>query len=151
MAITDSWIFWVLASMLVCAFSSGMEMAFISANHLKVELDKKQGVWSASIVSYLIRQPKLFLSAMLIGNNIGLVVFGIKLGDQIVGMIEGNLPWVAVFLGAGGILFVQTVLSTIVILIFGEFIPKVVVSTSPNRWLNVLAIPLLVWFIVLWP
>jgi CBS domain containing-hemolysin-like protein len=151
MAITDSWIFWVLASMLVCAFSSGMEMAFISANHLKVELDKKQGVWSASIVSYLIRQPKLFLSAMLIGNNIGLVVFGIKLGDQIVGMIEGNLPWVAAFLGAGGILFVQTVLSTIVILIFGEFIPKVVVSTSPNRWLNVLAIPLLVWFIVLWP
>lgn len=93
MAFTDSWIFWVLLSMLVCAFSSGMEMAFISANHLKVELDKKQGIWSASIVSYLIGQPKLFLSAMLVGNNIGLVVFGIKLGDQVVDVIEAQMPW----------------------------------------------------------
>jgi CBS domain containing-hemolysin-like protein len=151
MAFTDSWIFWVLLSMLVCAFSSGMEMAFISANHLKVELDKKQGVWSAGIVSYLIGQPKLFLSAMLIGNNIGLVVFGIKLGDEVVAVIEGQLPWTAEMLGGGGILLVQTVISTIVILIFGEFIPKVIVSTSPNRWLNILAIPLIIWYVVLWP
>jgi putative hemolysin len=151
MAFTDSWIFWVLLSMLVCAFSSGMEMAFISANHLKVELDKKQGVWPASIVSYLIGQPKLFLSAMLIGNNIGLVVFGIKLGDQVVDVIEGQLPWAAEMLGGGGILLVQTILSTIVILIFGEFIPKVIVSAAPNRWLNILAIPLIIWYVVLWP
>jgi putative hemolysin len=151
MAFTDSWIFWVLLSMLVCAFSSGMEMAFISANHLKVELDKKQGVWPATIVSYLIGQPKLFLSAMLIGNNIGLVVFGIKLGDQVVDVIEGQLPWAAEMLGGGGILLVQTILSTIVILIFGEFIPKVIVSAAPNRWLNILAIPLIIWYVVLWP
>lgn len=151
MSITDSWIFWVLLSMLVCAFSSGMEMAFISANHLKVELDKKQGIWSAGIVSYLIGRTKLFLSAMLIGNNIGLVVFGIKLGDQVVSIIEGQLPWMAEMLGGGGILLVQTVISTIIILIFGEFVPKVIVSTSPNRWLNILAIPLIIWYIVLWP
>jgi CBS domain containing-hemolysin-like protein len=151
MSMTDSWIFWVLASLMVCAFSSGMEMAFISANHLKVELDKKQGVWSATIISYLINQPKLFLSAMLIGNNIGLVIFGMKLGDQIVSGVEVNFPWVAEFLGGGGILLVQTILSTIVILLFGEFIPKVVVSSSPNRWLNILAIPLLMWYVVLWP
>jgi CBS domain containing-hemolysin-like protein len=151
MSIIDSWILWVLASLMVCAFSSGMEMAFISANHLKVELDKKQGVWSASIIGYLIHQPKLFLSAMLIGNNIGLVIFGIKLGDEIVAVIEGNFPGIAELLGGGGILLVQTILSTIVILLFGEFIPKVVVSSSPNRWLNILAIPLLVWYVVLWP
>ncbi len=151
MSITDSWIFWVLASLMVCAFSSGMEMAFISANHLKIELDKKQGVWSASIIGYLIHQPKLFLSAMLIGNNIGLVIFGIKLGDQIVSVIEGTFPWIAELLGGGGILLVQTILSTIVILLFGEFIPKVVVSSSPNRWLNILAIPLLIWYVLLWP
>ena len=89
---TDSWIFWVLISMLGCAFSSSMEMAFISASHLKIELDKKQGLWSAKIVSFFMERPKQFLSAMLIGNNIGLVIFGMKLGDQITRAFDHFFP-----------------------------------------------------------
>ncbi len=150
-AASDNWLLWVIVSTLVCAFSSGMEMAFLSANHLKVELDKKQGLWSANIVSYFINRPQLFLSAMLVGNNIGLVVFGMKLGDEIVSGIENHLHEVALFLGEGGLLLVQTILSTIIILVFGEFLPKIMVTHSPNRWLNILAVPMLLWCIILWP
>lgn len=98
---TESWIFWVLVSMLGCAFSSSMEMAFISASHLKIELDKKQGLWSAKVVSYWMGKPKHFLSAMLIGNNIGLVIFGIKLGDQIVLLLETYFPFLSAAVGSG--------------------------------------------------
>jgi putative hemolysin len=151
MTMTDSWLFWVLISMLGCAFSSSMEMAFISASHLKIELDKKQGLWSAKMVSYWMGQPKQFLSSMLIGNNIGLVIFGIKLGDQIVMMMEKYFPFLFHIIGTGGVVLTQTVLSTIVILLFGEFLPKMLVTSNPNRWLNVLAFPLLIWYIALWP
>ena len=137
--------------MLGCAFSSSMEMAFISANHLKIELDKKQGLWSAKVVSYWMGKPKQFLSAMLIGNNIGLVIFGMKLGDQIVLQLEANFPFLSSSIGSGGVVLTQTVLSTIVILLFGEFLPKMLVTANPNRWLNILALPLLIWYIVLWP
>ena len=148
---TESWIFWVLVSMLGCAFSSSMEMAFISASHLKIELDKKQGLWSAKVVSYWMGKPKHFLSAMLIGNNIGLVIFGIKLGDQIVLLLETNFPFLSAAIGSGGVVLTQTVLSTLVILLFGEFLPKMLVTANPNRWLNILALPLLIWYVVLWP
>ncbi len=148
---TESWIFWVLVSMLGCAFSSSMEMAFISASHLKIELDKKQGLWSAKVVSYWMGKPKHFLSAMLIGNNIGLVIFGIKLGDQIVLLLETYFPFLSAAIGSGGVVLTQTILSTIVILLFGEFLPKMLVTANPNRWLNILALPLLIWYVVLWP
>lgn len=148
---TESWIFWVLVSMLGCAFSSSMEMAFISASHLKIELDKKQGLWSAKVVSYWMGKPKHFLSAMLIGNNIGLVIFGIKLGDQIVLLLETYFPYLSAAIGSGGVVLTQTVLSTLVILLFGEFLPKMLVTANPNRWLNILALPLLIWYVVLWP
>lgn len=148
---TESWIFWVLVSMLGCAFSSSMEMAFISASHLKIELDKKQGLWSAKVVSYWMGKPKHFLSAMLIGNNIGLVIFGIKLGDQIVLLLETYFPFLSAAVGSGGVVLTQTILSTIVILLFGEFLPKMLVTANPNRWLNILALPLLIWYVVLWP
>lgn len=148
---TESWIFWVLVSMLGCAFSSSMEMAFISASHLKIELDKKQGLWSAKVVSYWMGKPKHFLSAMLIGNNIGLVIFGIKLGDQIVLLLETYFPFLSAAIGSGGAVLTQTILSTIVILLFGEFLPKMLVTANPNRWLNILALPLLIWYVVLWP
>jgi putative hemolysin len=148
---TESWIFWVLVSMLGCAFSSSMEMAFISASHLKIELDKKQGLWSAKVVSYWMGKPKHFLSAMLIGNNIGLVIFGIKLGDQIVLLLETYFPFFSAAIGSGGVVLTQTILSTIVILLFGEFLPKMLVTANPNRWLNILALPLLIWYVVLWP
>lgn len=148
---TESWIFWVLVSMLGCAFSSSMEMAFISASHLKIELDKKQGLWSAKVVSYWMGKPKHFLSAMLIGNNIGLVIFGIKLGDQIVLLLETYFPFLSAAVGSGGAVLTQTILSTIVILLFGEFLPKMLVTANPNRWLNILALPLLIWYVVLWP
>jgi putative hemolysin len=148
---TESWIFWVLVSMLGCAFSSSMEMAFISASHLKIELDKKQGLWSAKVISYWMGKPKHFLSAMLIGNNIGLVIFGIKLGDQIVLLLETYFPFLSAAIGSGGVVLTQTVLSTLVILLFGEFLPKMLVTANPNRWLNILALPLLIWYVVLWP
>lgn len=145
------WLIWVLISILVCAFSSGMEMAFVSANQLKVELDKKQGVWSAKIISYFTERPRQFLSAMLVGNNVGLVVYGWILGEKISQWFLTHLPQFAHSMGTGGILVTQTLISTVIILIFGEFIPKMMVSSHPNRWLNILAVPLLIWYWVLWP
>jgi putative hemolysin len=149
--ITDSWLFWVLISMIGCAFSSSMEMAFISASHLKIELDKKQGLWSARMVSYFMDRPKQFLSAMLIGNNIGLVIFGMKLGDQILEALTTYFPLASDWMGQGGLLLTQTIISTLVILLFGEFLPKMLVTANPNRALNLLVLPLTIWYFILWP
>ncbi|MDZ4822148.1 MAG: hemolysin family protein, partial [Flavobacteriales bacterium] len=139
----------IVLSLLASAFSSGMEIAFITANKLKLELDRKQGVFSATIIAWFMRNPKMYIATMLVGNNIALVVFGIYMGEAIMAgldMIWGDAGQV---LGYTGELITQTILSTIVVVIFGEFIPKAIFSINPNRWLNLFAPLLVVWYVAL--
>lgn len=135
--------------MLFSAFFAGMEIAFISANKLLIELKNKQGSLTAGILSNFVNHPSKFISTTLVGNNIGLVVYGIYMAALLNPLIEGILP-------AGGdykflILFIQTIVSTLIVLVCAEFIPKVLFRINPDLTLNVLAFPFLIFYYLFWP
>ncbi|MFY8136632.1 MAG: hemolysin family protein [Flavobacteriales bacterium] len=144
------WILIVLLSLVASAFSSGMEIAFITSNKLKIELDRKQGVFGAEIIGHFTRHPKMFIAAMLVGNNIALVIYGLYMGEAVTNIFTHNLPDFSIWLGDAGMLITQTLISTIIVLIFGEFIPKAIFQINPNRWLNFFAVPMLLWYAVLY-
>jgi putative hemolysin len=144
------WLLIIILSLVASAFSSGMEIAFITANKLKIELDKKQGVFASNIIGHFINKPKLFIATMLIGNNAALVVYGIFMGEVIEHRILSSFPLFAQSIGEFGVVITQTILSTIIVLVFAEFIPKAIFSINPNRWLNMMAVPLAAWYGVLY-
>ncbi|MBW9277833.1 hemolysin family protein [Bacteroides hominis] len=138
-------IIYLLITMAFSAFFSGMEIAFVSVDKLRFEMDRKGGV-SSRILSLFFRNPNDFISTMLVGNNIALVIYGILMaqiiGDNLLaGWITNHFVMV----------LVQTVISTLVILVTGEFLPKTLFKINPNLALNVSAIPLFICYVVLYP
>ena len=138
-------IFYLLITMLFSAFFSGMEIAFVSVDKLRFEMERKPGVTSA-ILSFFFRNPNNFISTMLVGNNIALVIYGIFMAEIIedhllAGMIENDFV----------MLLVQTVISTLIILFTGEFLPKTLFKIDPNMALRIFAVPLSVCYVVLFP
>ncbi len=125
----------ILVVMLFSALFSGMEIAFVSANRLKIELSSKQGSFSGKILSFFLKQPAKFISAMLIGNNIALE-------PQILQYLSSN-DFV--------ILIIQTIISTLFILFFAEFLPKSLLRINPNKTLVIAAIPLQLTYWLLYP
>jgi len=110
-----------------------MEIAFITANKLKIELDKKQGVFASNIIGHFINKPKLFIATMLIGNNAALVVYGLYMGEVIEHSIAAQLPQFSIAVGEFGVVLTQTILSTVIVLVFAEFIPKAIFSIRNQR------------------
>lgn len=136
---------YILISLAFSAFFSGMEIAFISSNKLRYELDKKNKSLSSKILGIFYRNPNLFISTMLVGNNIALVVYGLQMAI----VLE---PLIARFVANEAlIVFIQSVISTLLILFAGEFIPKTIFKLNPNLSLNLFAIPLLILYIILYP
>ncbi len=131
--------------MALSAFFSGIEIAFVSVDKLRFELDRKKGV-SSRILSIFFKNPNNFISTMLVGNNVALVVYGILMA-QIIGekLLAGLID--SYFL----MVLVQTIISTLIILVTGEFLPKTLFKINPNLILNVCAIPLFIFYIVLYP
>lgn len=126
------------------AFFSGIEIAFVSSNKLKIELDKKLGFWPAKIYSSFIQNEAKFITAMLLGNNIALVIYGIVMGE----LLE---PKIAQYITSDIlILLVQTVISTLIILVTAEFLPKVTFRINPNRTLALFAVPVVIVYGVLY-
>lgn len=140
------WIIWVALMLLASAFFSGMEIAFVSANKLKIELDKKQGVFGAGLLSKLTHQPARFIGAMLVGNNLALVIFGTIMQRQLDPILMSYTGLENEWL----ILLMQTIISTIVVLVFAEFLPKTIFQLNPNGLLRGLTIPLIIIYYVLW-
>ncbi|MFN4083780.1 MAG: hemolysin family protein [Bacteroidia bacterium] len=139
----------IIASILFSAFFAGMEIAFISANKLLIELKNKQGSLYAKILSKFVANPSKFISTTLVGNNIGLVVYGIYMARLLNPVIVYFLPvWQNnTFI----LLFIQSVLSTILVLVAAEFIPKVLFRINPDNILKVFAIPFLFFYYLFWP
>ncbi|MBP9688221.1 MAG: HlyC/CorC family transporter [Bacteroidia bacterium] len=139
----------IILSILTSAFFSGIEIAFISSNKLLIELRSKQGSMSARILSPFVNNPSRFISTTLVGNNIGLVVYGIYMAMFLEPYIEKYVPGAAE--SSVITFFIQTILSTILVLVTGEFIPKVLFRINPDSILRVLAIPFLISYYLFWP
>jgi putative hemolysin len=137
----SSSIFIILGSLAASAFFSGMEIAFVSANRLQIELNAKQG-WRGQLASSFFKRPQLFIAVMLVGNNIALVMCGMESGALISKQIFNSPDW----LSAPSPMFalaVQTLATTLVVIVTAEFIPKSIFLRNPAQWLKRFSVPLL--------
>lgn len=146
----ESSILIIVLCLLFSAFFSGMEIAFVSANKIHIEIEKKQVGFLAKVLTRLTKKPSKFIATMLIGNNIALVVYGLFMGEVLMNWFNGMNPEseiIKAFLTDFSLL-TQTILSTLVILITAEFLPKVLFQIYANSLLKLLAIPAYLFYLV---
>ncbi len=134
----------LIITMVFSAFFSGMEIAFVSSNRLLAEMEREKNGLSQKAISLFFRHPNNFVSTMLVGNNIALVVYGILFAQIFDSTIFSGL-------GDGERVTADTILSTLVVLFTGEFLPKTIFKSNPNTLLTIFAIPALICYIVLFP
>ncbi len=147
----DTSIIIIILSLVFSAFFSGMEIAFISANKIHIEIEKKQNDFLAKVLTRLTKRPSKFIATMLIGNNIALVIYGLFMGELLMNWFTGMLPVNSVFLDlilTDFSLLTQTMISTLVILITAEFLPKVLFQIYANSLLKILALPAYFFYLV---
>ncbi|PWK26369.1 CBS domain containing-hemolysin-like protein [Arcicella aurantiaca] len=136
----------IIISIIASAFFSGVEMAFVSANKLYFELQAKQGVITGQIISRYLKNPSKFIGTMLIGNTLSLVAYGIFMEGYLHHEIEHYLPISGL---AAGLL--ASLVGTILILMTSEFTPKSIFLLNPDGFLEVLAIPILIIYTLMYP
>jgi CBS domain containing-hemolysin-like protein len=134
----------ILITILLSAFFSGMEIAFISANKLRLELDKKQNIIFSKLISLYTKHPGQFVATMLVGNNVSLVVYGIAFASLL-------KPFLDLYLPNSLVLLAQTIISTIVILATAEYLPKMLFRINPNRMLQIFAVPIAFFYFLFYP
>ncbi|MBK9418128.1 MAG: HlyC/CorC family transporter [Flavobacteriales bacterium] len=134
----------IVISVVVSALCSGLEIAFLSSNKLYIELERKRGAIWARLISPLLKRPERVIGALLVGNNVALVLYGIAMAE----LLE---PWLRTYgMGEALVLVSQTLLSTMVILVLAEFLPKALFRIDPNGALSVFTVPLQVLYVVMW-
>ena len=135
----------ILISLLFSAFFSGMELAYLSSNRLKIEVEKSRGAWQGKLKNIFYKNQSTMIALLLLGNNFALVIYGIK-AAEILNPVLKNIG----VQNEALLLISQTILSTLLVLITAEFLPKAVVQLNPNRFLNIGAVPLFIIFIILY-
>ncbi|CAH8288591.1 CBS domain containing-hemolysin-like protein [Mariniflexile fucanivorans] len=134
----------IIVSLILSAFFSGMEIAYISSNKIHIEIEKKQDGILSKVLTKLTAKPSKFIATMLIGNNIALVIYGFFMGDLLVDWFKTMVPTSYGFLDlmlTDFSLLTQTIISTLIILITAEFFPKVFFQIYANTLIKALAIP----------
>jgi putative hemolysin len=139
----------IVVTLILSAFFSGMEIAFITSNKLKVELDKGKGLITAKIMSAFYRDPSRLLGTLLLGNNIALVIYGIAMANVLEPLLLSSLP--AHFHTGWIVLLLQTLAATLIILFLAEFLPKVLFRIHANAIISFFAIPLWLVYYFLYP
>jgi CBS domain containing-hemolysin-like protein len=138
-------VFIIILAIILSAYFSGMEIAFVASNRLRIELDRKQRVFGSRIIKLFTDNPGQYIATMLIGNNFSLVIYGLVfskiLGTFLTPILDSDLL----------ILIINTILSTALILLVAEFLPKTIFIISPNFFLKFLSIPTLIFFFLFYP
>ena len=135
----------LIISLFFSAFFSGMEIAFLTSDRLRIEVDKKKGAVSAKIIGIFVNKPSRYIASMLLGNNVALVIYGLlmaKILQTPISKFINSEFWV---------LIVQTFISTILILFAAEFIPKTLFRINPNKVLYIFAIPVYFIYLLIYP
>lgn len=140
----------IICSLIFSAFFSGMEIAYVSANKIHIEIEKKQNDFLAKILTRLTRKPSKFIATMLVGNNIALVVYGFFMGDLLMEWL-GSMQlerefWRYIVMDLS--LLTQTVISTLIILLTAEFLPKVFFQIYANSLLKIFAVPAYLFYLL---
>ncbi|WP_264559746.1 hemolysin family protein [Flavobacterium sp. N2270] len=134
----------IVICLLLSAFFSGMEIAYVSSNKVFLSIEKKQNNFNSKILSKLTEKPSQFITSMLIGNNVVLVIYGIYSGDLLMNWIESLSYTFSPFIS----LLLQTILSTIIILMTAEFLPKVFFQIYANSFIKLFAVPAYLFYIL---
>ncbi len=132
----------IIMSLLFSAFFSGVEIAFVSSNKFHIEIENKKGNFAYQLLSQLVKKPSRFIATMLVGNNIALVIYGMFMPELLNPYLEAINPYIGGFFSNEyALLLVQTLISTILILVIAEFLPKAIFNTFSTRLLEVFALP----------
>lgn len=141
----ESWLIITVVSLIFSAIFSGVEIAFVTSDRVRLEIDLQKGGLSAKIINRFYNNSEFFISTILVGNNIVLVIYGIGAAK----LIE---PWLATHLDSSFlILLCQTLISTAIILLTGEFIPKTIFRINPNTSIRYFAVPIYIIYLLLYP
>lgn len=135
----------IIVSLIFSAFFSGMEIAFVASNKLKLEVDKKQEKSFSGILSVFTDKPGQYIATMLVGNNISLVIYGMFMAVILEPVIQNYTNNEAV------VLIIQTFISTLIILVTAEFLPKTIFRLSANKTLHLFALPVMFFYVILYP
>ncbi len=130
----------IAITLMLSAFFSGIEIAFVSADKLHIELQSKKGAFTGQIVAKFIKNASRFISTTLVGNTLALVLYGIYMAQILDPILRVNLP--EILINEPVVLTLQTILSTVVVLFTAEFLPKSIFMINPNRMLSIFAIPM---------
>ena len=140
----------IIVAIIFSGFFSGMEIAFVSSSKLRFEMDKSEKSITSHILSHFYQKPNEFISTLLVGNNISLVIYGILMA-QVITILFGNYLNLRFDNNEGTLVMIQTIISTVIILFTGEFLPKTLFKINPNRMLTLFAVPAFVCYVVLYP
>lgn len=135
----------ILICLLLSAFFSGMEIAFLTSNKLRIEIDKSKKGVTQVLIDLFISHSGMYITTLLVGNNVVMVIYGIFMSDLLVKQFE------FLHLSIGVELFVETLVSTLIILVFAEFLPKTVFRLRSNLFLKLFSVPVFLFYLLFFP
>ena len=135
----------ILICLLLSAFFSGMEIAFLTSNKLRIEIDKSKKGVTRALIDLFISHSGMYITTLLVGNNVVMVIYGIFMSDLLVKQFE------FLHLSIGVELFVETLVSTLIILVFAEFLPKTVFRLRSNLFLKLFSVPVFLFYLLFFP